>query len=145
MLLTLTTCGVRHEDGSATTPEAGAPVYGVTKPLRGFYSTGFEKSVFGLCLSGKDSCKIPISWDDPFKGFCWAEFSPRATASLERLIVEKPEAPGQVIWLEGNGQIATKPGPFGHLGAYHCQVKIDEVRMVDDTMTDEFLEATTPK
>ncbi|WP_447763214.1 hypothetical protein [Sphingopyxis panaciterrae] len=132
--LMLAACGVRHADGSPAEPEPGAPVYGSATALRGFYSTGFEKSAFAPCKSGKELCKIPVSWKDPFKGFCWVVFTPQGAASMRSLRANNPMADDRMIWLESEGRLAIKPGPFGHLGSYQCQVEFGHVRVLDSNI-----------
>ncbi|MFC4256376.1 hypothetical protein GRI97_10385 [Altererythrobacter xixiisoli] len=38
---------------------------------------------------------------------------------------------GGELWIEGIGRTATKPGSFGHLGAYHCQIEIMRIDRID--------------
>ncbi len=127
LVVLLWSCSERNvydETGSFEPPQ---PAYGKQEGLKGLYSWGFEISAIHLCNTTRDDCLYPIGAE----GECWVEFTEAAYRQLEELRGDSlgSDDYGQV-WLEGSGRVTKKPGNFGHMSDYGCQVELGAVHVV---------------
>jgi hypothetical protein len=102
------------------------PQYGETRPISGKALFGRETSIIGVCESKRDSCKIPMNVDG-LEQPCWLVFSKQSSADVKRLSGDSYGQDGE-YWIDGFGRIAVRPGGFGHLNGYTCQVELSSVR-----------------
>ena len=122
-LLMLSACSPRRADaepGSWAYP-VPASSYGQMSRLKGIYWWGPESMAIYLCDRPRRQCLARVSEVDG----CWVEFSVAAHIRLGK----RDDQVGEV-WLEGIGRKTRRPGRFGHLGEYRCQVEIVEIRTV---------------
>lgn len=90
---------------------------------------GFETSMIGVCGDKRSSCRVPVNVDGSEQP-CWLVLSKKASEDADRLVGRQRED-GE-YWIEGSGRIAVRPGGFGHLGAYTCQVEMQAVRAFEE-------------
>jgi hypothetical protein len=62
---------------------------------------------------------------------CWLTFSPEGDRSLDGFLGRdrRPDGP---FWIEADGRVALRPGGFGHLNQYRCQVEIVRVHAFEE-------------
>jgi hypothetical protein len=101
------------------------PQYEPIRRISGKAMFGQETSIIGVCESERATCKLPLNIDG-FEQPCWLEFTKRASADLERLAGVTYLENGE-YWINGAGRIAVRPGLFGHLNKYTCQVEMTSV------------------
>lgn len=83
-----------------------------------------------LCPEGRENCSAPVHDDgtDDMSRYCWLEFTNSARADRDRLHKGGGQWEGaQEYWMEGTGRIALKPGGFGHLAQYRCEVEMTNI------------------
>lgn len=109
--------------------EPDEPAYGDEVSIKGNYVWGFETSAFYLCSETRKRCVSTA----PLNGAgCWIEFTKEGFAQLSKLRPNDDDMlEGGEVWIEGSGRIARRPGNFGHLGGYSCQIQIASVYSVD--------------
>lgn len=101
------------------------PRYGPVKAISGKAMFGQETSIIGLCSDRREKCTLPVNIDGSEEA-CWLAFTKESSADIERLHGQAYVENGE-YWIEGEGRVAARPGGFGHLGAYTCQVEIKSV------------------
>ena len=124
--------------GCSSEPSAGnlqadnireAPEYGAPVPIMGKALFGRETSAVVLCPKARESCSAPVHDDgtEDWSKYCWLKITDSARVDLERLHkLSEFEDPGE-FWMEGKGRVAVKPGAFGHVGQYGCQVEMTQI------------------
>lgn len=103
------------------------PQYGPQRPVSGFLHVAPETFSLGLCDDDSDSCRVHKNVDGSEQS-CWANLTEAGSASLEKL---HPHLGEGRYWIEGEARIAVRPGQFGHLGEYTCQVELIHVRVFE--------------
>ena len=128
LIVLLCSCSERnvHDDKGPYEPEQ--PAYGTQGTIKGYYRWGFETSAIHLCAVNREECLSSISSDDG----CWVEFTEAAYRQLIDLRGDgdNRDVYGE-IWLEGSGRIAKKPGNFGHMSTFACQVELAAIHAID--------------
>ena len=104
--------------------------YGDPMPINGKAIFGSEQSAVVLCPGARKNCSAPVHDDgtDDMSRFCWLKFTDSARADRERLRKggRQSEYAGE-YWMEGKGRTFLKPGTFGHLAQYPCQVEMTTI------------------
>lgn len=107
------------------------PQYSEPGTIAGLASFGREMVQIGVCRNGEETCSMPINVDGSEQP-CWLEFRPSAEADLKKIGIVGRIEDGS-YWLKGQGRIATRPGLFGHLNSYTCQVELQRVTSLKPT------------
>lgn len=105
-----------------------SPRYGEIKAVRGEVFQGFETSAIRLCEVDRESC-VPPRNADGSEQWCWLTSYVPKDAPLDRPVGPDFTEGGE-YWFEGDVRIAVRPGSFGHLGEYTCQVQIHNTRVL---------------
>ncbi|MEL6709413.1 MAG: hypothetical protein AAFP79_14140 [Pseudomonadota bacterium] len=96
------------------------PQYGPVQSISGVYSASFETSAINLC-DKEEACPLRRNVDGS-QQLCWVDFQPEAKGTYLLKNLEDG-----FYWLKAKGRIAVRPGSFGHLGGYTCQIEITEI------------------
>lgn len=106
-------------------------VYGKSEPLKGKAWWGIEDVSIILCPGPRSDCRVPPPGDR--ERDCALLFSEAAFASFQRLKFDRDNtgAPVGEVWIEGVGRRAHGDSAYGHMGAHACEVRFDEVTMVE--------------
>ncbi|TPE63626.1 hypothetical protein FJQ54_01815 [Sandaracinobacter neustonicus] len=95
-----------------------SPQYDREVSFRGVTRFYFEINTILLCLDEAVPCRTPISTSGmPME--CWVENKDK----------DKRHIPNGAM-IEGVGRVATRPGGFGHMNLYECQLQISEWHIV---------------
>lgn len=127
-ILVLTSASCRAEAGKADTAGISAePAYGDTVALKGHYVTGEETSTFYPCDASREQCTAAPGHGEEN---CWVQFSENLHRQLSGKVAGYGPEGGR-FWLEGTGRVSSRPGNFGHLGAYSCRIEISRIDVLD--------------
>lgn len=140
LLLTaiLSSCG--YQDRSETTeadPAArinpweqylATPQYGDLVRTNGFVFIGREALEINICVDGTERCEGPFNVDGSPQP-CWLKFKPSAEDDIKKLGIPGSLKDGR-YWFKAQGRIAVRPGLFGHLNSYTCQVELERVTKI---------------
>jgi hypothetical protein len=102
------------------------PAYLGPTRFRGVVTMGFETSTVDVCDNAEGPCRRhrDVSGMDET---CWLVLAPAAARDIAGRLADG------VFIIELTGQIATRPGMFGHLGQYTCQVEALRVHSLRET------------
>jgi len=106
------------------------PSYGLPRAITGKAVYGQETTMIGLCRTERRACVAPTNVDGSDQP-CWLVFTEAGAASLAKATGRQYQQDGE-YWIEGEGRIAVRPGGFGHLSEYGCQVEISHVRVFEE-------------
>jgi len=105
------------------------PQYGPVRAITGKAMFGFEVSDIALCHAPRKKCTLPINVDGS-EQLCWVVASGEANKALASQPYASRDWQGE-FWIEGHGRIAVRPGMFGHLGGYTCQVELTKIDVIE--------------
>ena len=106
------------------------PPYGPLKRVTGKVLFGQETVMIGLCRAERRLCTIPTDANGAEQP-CWLDFTAAGSESLTRVTGRRYQEDGE-YWIEAEGRVADRPGGFGHLSQYGCQVEISSVRVFEE-------------
>ena len=126
MAFLLCACQRENPDQIQTPPTQISAEYGPLTAITGIFSRYPETTTLVLCSEDAEHCNR----DAPDS--CWAKFTLVGDTQATKLIGPKksPYDDYGEYWFEGTGRVARKPGDFGHLDAYNCEVLVDGVRVI---------------
>lgn len=104
------------------------PLYGHVVQISGMVFFGPEAQDINICVNGEEKCK-PRPNVDGSPQPCWLEFTSSANDDIRRLKFDIPMKDGEYLF-RGQGRIAVRPGQFGHLNMYTCQVELKHVTKI---------------
>jgi hypothetical protein len=101
--------------------------YGEAEAMRGIYASGFEQSAMRPCDPAPSRCSPAEASEQA----CWVDFTREAALRYRELAGDgawgKRSATRQLAF---TGRKSTGAGRFGHMGAFDCQIRIEDVSAV---------------
>jgi hypothetical protein len=122
----LCACQKENPDQIQAPPTQDATEYGPLSSITGIFSRTPEAIALVLCSEDGEHC----NHDAPEA--CWTKFTPVGDTQATKLLGPKKSQYDDYgeYWFEGTGKVARKPGGFGHLDAYNCEILVDGVRVI---------------
>ena len=121
--------------GSAAADTVRGPsgaIYGPSQDMKGVAVNGFEVDALTPCGDDREACIASAA--STARAACWLEYTSEAREQL--MLFSDDQAYEKVAymryWMELTGRHTVTKSQYGHLGAYPCQVLVENVTRYEE-------------